>query len=48
MIPFLLRFKQHYAAIANGMHQCPLWVKSGHVGLHEKAAALKADILRCG
>jgi hypothetical protein len=29
---------------------CPLWVISGHVGLHEKESALllKADILRGG
>jgi hypothetical protein len=28
--------------------ECPLWVISGHVGLHEKESALplKADILR--
>jgi hypothetical protein len=30
MVPILLRLKHHYAAIANGMHQCPLWVISGH------------------
>ena len=33
--------------LAYGMLQCPLWVISGHIGLHKKACALalKADIL---
>jgi hypothetical protein len=46
MFPFLLQLKHDYAAVANGMHQCPLCVISGLSSRHRSVSALhpKADV----